>query len=108
MYRSTVLCATQRWMYLVSPEASGLTSGCGCCLVQVVAEQEAHRAAVAAQNENFLGQIADVAAGTTDLAEGQVVTAASLAAAHGKVSMLAEAFKMQQGDIQVMHRLAHG
>ena len=56
---------------------------------------------MAAMKEDFQGQIADVAAGTTDLAEGQVVTAASLATAHGKVHMLAEALKTQREHIQV-------
>ncbi len=69
--------------------------------MQVKAEQEARTAAVAALKEDLQGQIADVAAGTTDLAEGQTVTAASLTAAHGKVNMLAEAFKTQQEHIQV-------
>lgn len=75
--------------------------------MQVTAEKESHRAAMALLEEEVLGQIADVAAGTTDLAEGQVVTAASLTTAHGKVNMLAEAFKTQQEHIQVTHRLAN-
>ena len=56
---------------------------------------------MAAMKEDLQGQIADVAAGTNDLAEGQIVTAASLATAHSKVHMLAEAFKTQREHIQV-------
>ena len=69
--------------------------------MQVKAEQATQRAATAEIKDNLQRQIADVAAGTTDLAEGQTVTAASLTAAHGKFNMLAEAFKTEQEHIQV-------
>ena len=88
-------------VYLLIQEAWGSPTAMHGCPLQVKAEQEVQRAEVAAMKEDIQGQIADVAAGTTDLAKGQTVTAASLTAAHGKVNMLAEAFKTQQEHIQV-------
>ena len=46
-------------------------------------------------------QIAQLAAGTIDLAEGQAISAASLEKAHEKTNMLAAAFQKQQECIQV-------
>jgi len=51
--------------------------------------------------EDFQGQIADVAAGTVDLSEGQVMTVTGLTTAHGKINMLAEAFQKQREHTQV-------
>lgn len=69
--------------------------------MQLKALQEAQAAASAALKEDMQAQIDDVAAGTVDLAEGQSITAAGLATAHGKINMLAVASKKQQENIQV-------
>ena len=68
------------------------------CLKQVSTLQTAQSAN---DRGDLQAQIAELAAGTIDLAEGQAISAASLVKAHEKTSMLAAAFQKQQERIQV-------
>ena len=68
------------------------------CLKQVSTLQSAQSAG---DRKGLQAQIAQLAAGTIDLAEGQAISAASLVKAHKKTSMLAAIFQKQQECIQV-------